>query len=85
MDRATRPDDALASLSPSSSSLTRNASSAPTESSPLLIMPSESSQTSQVTASRPKARTIWEDVKAHRRAYVLTAIASFGGMLFGSV
>lgn len=85
MDRATRPDDdAFASSSPSSSSLARNASSVATESSPLLIMSSESSQTSQV-ASRPKATTIWEDIKAHRRAYVLTAIASFGGMLFGSV
>ncbi|KAF4313321.1 Sugar/inositol transporter [Botryosphaeria dothidea] len=26
---------------------------------------------------------MWEDVKAYRRAYFLTAIASFGGMLFG--
>lgn len=27
----------------------------------------------------------WEDVKTHRRAYFLTAVASFGGMLFGFV
>lgn len=26
---------------------------------------------------------IWRDVKTYRRAYLLTAIASFGGMLFG--
>jgi SP family sugar:H+ symporter-like MFS transporter len=29
----------------------------------------------------PKA--IWSDVKAYRRVYFLTAVASFGGMLFG--
>ncbi|KAH8780896.1 general substrate transporter [Diaporthe sp. PMI_573] len=27
--------------------------------------------------------TIWEDIKAYRKAYWLTAVASFGGMLFG--
>jgi SP family sugar:H+ symporter-like MFS transporter len=26
---------------------------------------------------------VWRDIKAYRRAYLLTAIASFGGMLFG--
>ncbi|PSN72138.1 MFS quinate transporter-like protein QutD [Corynespora cassiicola Philippines] len=26
---------------------------------------------------------VWRDIKAYRRAYVLTAVASFGGMLFG--
>jgi len=26
---------------------------------------------------------VWADVKAYRRAYLLTAVASFGGMLFG--
>ncbi|KAH8725502.1 general substrate transporter [Phaeosphaeriaceae sp. PMI808] len=26
---------------------------------------------------------VWRDIKAYRRAYTLTAIASFGGMLFG--
>jgi SP family sugar:H+ symporter-like MFS transporter len=26
---------------------------------------------------------IWSDVKAYRRVYFLTAVASFGGMLFG--
>lgn len=26
---------------------------------------------------------VWTDVKAYRRAYILTAVASFGGMLFG--
>lgn len=25
---------------------------------------------------------IWHDIKTYRRAYTLTAIASFGGMLF---
>jgi SP family sugar:H+ symporter-like MFS transporter len=29
----------------------------------------------------PKA--IWTDIKAYRRVYFLTAVASFGGMLFG--
>jgi hypothetical protein len=27
--------------------------------------------------------TVWADIKTYRRAYLLTAIASFGGMLFG--
>lgn len=26
---------------------------------------------------------VWRDIKAYRKAYTLTAIASFGGMLFG--
>jgi hypothetical protein len=26
---------------------------------------------------------VWRDIKTYRRAYLLTAIASFGGMLFG--
>jgi SP family sugar:H+ symporter-like MFS transporter len=26
---------------------------------------------------------VWRDIKTYRRAYTLTAIASFGGMLFG--
>lgn len=26
---------------------------------------------------------VWADIKAYRRAYLLTAVASFGGMLFG--
>jgi MFS family permease len=26
---------------------------------------------------------VWSDIKTYRRAYVLTAVASFGGMLFG--
>ncbi|KAH7054214.1 general substrate transporter [Macrophomina phaseolina] len=34
-------------------------------------------------AQKSGAAKIWEDVKAYRRAYFLTAIASFGGMLFG--
>lgn len=28
-------------------------------------------------------RRVGADIKAYRRAYILTAIASFGGMLFG--
>ncbi|KAJ0106901.1 MFS quinate transporter [Diaporthe amygdali] len=31
----------------------------------------------------PRKSTIWEDIKAYRRTYWLTAVASFGGMLFG--
>lgn len=31
----------------------------------------------------PRKTTIWEDIKAYRKAYWLTAVASFGGMLFG--
>lgn len=27
--------------------------------------------------------TIWQDIKSYRRVYALTAVASFGGMLFG--
>jgi hypothetical protein len=34
-------------------------------------------------APRKKTTTIWEDIKAYRKAYWLTAVASFGGMLFG--
>ncbi|KAH7091515.1 general substrate transporter [Paraphoma chrysanthemicola] len=30
-----------------------------------------------------KLATVWADIKTYRRAYLLTAIASFGGMLFG--
>lgn len=26
---------------------------------------------------------VWADIKLYRRAYLLTAVASFGGMLFG--
>jgi SP family sugar:H+ symporter-like MFS transporter len=26
---------------------------------------------------------VWRDIKTYRRAYTLTAVASFGGMLFG--
>lgn len=31
----------------------------------------------------PRKTTIWEDIQAYRKAYWLTAVASFGGMLFG--
>ncbi|KAK7733828.1 hypothetical protein SLS63_004614 [Diaporthe eres] len=31
----------------------------------------------------PRKSTVWEDIKAYRKAYWLTAVASFGGMLFG--
>ncbi|EGP89400.1 uncharacterized protein MYCGRDRAFT_56726, partial [Zymoseptoria tritici IPO323] len=34
-------------------------------------------------ATMPKKPTIWEDIVQYRRAYLLTAVASFGGMLFG--
>lgn len=83
MDRATRPRVEPSPTSHSSHSLARDASSVsvPTETSPL-IMSSESSQPAQAFP-RPKATTVWQDIKAHRRAYLLTAIASFGGMLFG--
>jgi hypothetical protein len=26
---------------------------------------------------------VWSDIKTYRRAYLLTLVASFGGMLFG--
>lgn len=26
---------------------------------------------------------VWTDIKQYRRAYILTAVTSFGGMLFG--
>lgn len=26
---------------------------------------------------------VWRDIKAYRQAYILTLVASFGGMLFG--
>lgn len=28
-------------------------------------------------------RGLWADMKQNRRAYILTAVSSFGGMLFG--
>jgi len=28
-------------------------------------------------------RGMWADIKAYRQAYILTLVASFGGMLFG--
>lgn len=34
-------------------------------------------------SAAPRKATIWEDIKAYRKAYWLTAVASFGGMLFG--
>ncbi|KAK4966991.1 hypothetical protein LTR66_012010 [Elasticomyces elasticus] len=30
-----------------------------------------------------QAGSVWADIKRYRRAYILTAVASFGGMLFG--
>lgn len=30
-----------------------------------------------------KTGAFWTDIKAYRNAYILTIIASFGGMLFG--
>lgn len=33
--------------------------------------------------AKANMRSVWADIVAYRRAYVLTAIASFGGMLFG--
>lgn len=34
-------------------------------------------------ASDAKSMGVWADIKQYRRAYLLTAVASFGGMLFG--
>ena len=34
-----------------------------------------------VHVTRPDG--VWSDIREYRRAYVLTAVASFGGMLFG--
>lgn len=53
---------------------------APTEHTPLIM----SSSAPSITVS-PRRRSVWEDIRTHRRAYVLTAVASFGGMLFGYV
>lgn len=33
--------------------------------------------------SSTKTTGLWTDIKEYRRAYILTAVASFGGMLFG--
>jgi SP family sugar:H+ symporter-like MFS transporter len=33
--------------------------------------------------SENKLPGVWADIKEYRRAYTLTAVASFGGMLFG--
>jgi hypothetical protein len=37
----------------------------------------------QDTHVKMAKNSIWSDIKTHRRAYLLTAVASFGGMLFG--
>ncbi|PSR87187.1 general substrate transporter [Coniella lustricola] len=42
-----------------------------------------SSGTPSLRAAPPHRRSVWEDIQTHRRAYLLTAITSFGGMLFG--
>jgi hypothetical protein len=39
--------------------------------------------TLKMDATRPQKPTILEDIVQYRRAYLLTAVASFGGMLFG--
>ena len=44
---------------------------------PLLATPK------QETMGTDRSTTMWQDVRQHRRAYFLTAVASFGGMLFG--
>ncbi|KAI4744197.1 general substrate transporter [Aureobasidium sp. EXF-12298] len=36
-----------------------------------------------MTASDTKSMGVWADIKQYRRAYILTAVTSFGGMLFG--
>lgn len=36
-----------------------------------------------VMASDTRSMGVWADIKQYRRAYILTAVASFGGMLFG--
>jgi len=33
--------------------------------------------------AKTNAHGIWADIKTYRRAYILTVVASFGGMLFG--
>lgn len=35
------------------------------------------------SANMATKATIWQDIVQYRRAYILTAVASFGGMLFG--
>jgi len=32
---------------------------------------------------KPRVASLWSDLQTYRRAYILTSIASFGGMLFG--
>ena len=34
-------------------------------------------------ASKSKLAQVWSDIRRYHRVYVLTAVASFGGMLFG--
>lgn len=41
-------------------------------------------QPQQVQTSKGRGTTtIWADIKQNRKAYMLTAVTSFGGMLFG--
>lgn len=46
-----------------------------------------SAQVPDPTPTKPRqagrAAQAWNDIKLYRRAYVLTAVAAFGGMLFG--
>jgi hypothetical protein len=37
----------------------------------------------QYTHAKMAKSSVWSDIQTHRRAYLLTAVASFGGMLFG--
>jgi hypothetical protein len=37
----------------------------------------------QCTHAKMAKSSVWSDIQTHRRAYLLTAVASFGGMLFG--
>lgn len=81
-DIVDRTSTTQASLPSSSTSLVAREA---TETTPL-IMASASPTTAgpgRVGLKIGGATTVWQDIQHHRKAYWLTVVASFGGMLFG--
>lgn len=85
-DVAERTNTTQASLPSSSTSLVQPDA---TETTPLIS--SSAMASASPTARRPGlvgskiggANSVWQDIQHHRKAYWLTVVASFGGMLFG--
>lgn len=80
-DVSERTNTTQASLPSSSTSLVQPEA---TETTPLISMASASPTAGPgLVGSKVGAKTVWQDIQNHRKAYWLTVVASFGGMLFG--